>query len=225
MLDTQIPLKSSQNQRQDGLDSSDERLSDSVVRSRGAVVPKSPVFGVFYRSFLGKQPELHDGIAHAAADRRGAAQPSITARLLSLRLLLAASLVSLVGHALLPLDQFIHRSDDAYYYFKTAQSFPSLGFWTFDGIHPTTGLQPLWAAILASSRSLCLAGGVDPDTCAPRRSLDRRSSTSSCVVLFHLLAAPRHGHGARLGRRVSVSAGICLGTCHGAWRTASWRSC
>jgi hypothetical protein len=45
---------------------------------------------------------------------------------------LGLSLIGLIGHAFLPVEQFIHRADDAYYYFEVAHNFPELGFWSFD---------------------------------------------------------------------------------------------
>lgn len=38
--------------------------------------------------------------------------------------------------------------DDSYYYFQIAKNFPKFHQWTFDGIHLTNGVQPLYAAIL-----------------------------------------------------------------------------
>lgn len=59
--------------------------------------------------------------------------------------LLAAGASVALLQPLIPLAEFIHRGDDAYYYFQVAANFPRYGFWTFDGINPTNGVQPLWA--------------------------------------------------------------------------------
>lgn len=39
--------------------------------------------------------------------------------------------------------------DDSYYYLQPAWNFPRLGFFTFDGEHPTYGFQPLWMLLLS----------------------------------------------------------------------------
>ena len=64
------------------------------------------------------------------------------------RLLFAAGLAILLSHAFVPLAEFVHRGDDAFYYFKVAAAYPKLGFWSFDGVEPTNGVQPLWAILL-----------------------------------------------------------------------------
>jgi len=38
--------------------------------------------------------------------------------------------------------------DDSYYYFRVALNFHEVGYFTFDGLNPTNGFQPLWQAIL-----------------------------------------------------------------------------
>src|SRR5688500_4456686 len=38
--------------------------------------------------------------------------------------------------------------DDTYYYLQTAWNTKQLGFVTFDGLHPTNGVQLLWFAII-----------------------------------------------------------------------------
>lgn len=107
-----------------------------------------------------------------------------------LRFILLAALPSLLAHAFLPIDQFIHRCDDAYYYFKIALNFPALGFWTFDGVHPTTGVQPLWAALLTALAQLyAWMGGADADVFARLAvAFTALIHFFSCVLLFHLLA-------------------------------------
>ena len=81
-----------------------------------------------------------------------------------LRLVLVLSLGVLIAHAFVPIEQFIQRGDDAYYYLKVAHDFPRLGFWSFDGENPTSGVQPLWAVLLSGfSQFLHLVGWRDPD--------------------------------------------------------------
>ena len=65
-------------------------------------------------------------------------------------LILSGSIVLLLAQAFIPAEHFLHRADDAYYYFQVALNYPRLGFWSFDGIHPTNGVQPLWAILLTS---------------------------------------------------------------------------
>jgi hypothetical protein len=62
--------------------------------------------------------------------------------------LLSMALVLLLANALVPIEQFVHRSDDAFYYFQVAAHFPETGYWTFDRINSTNGVQPLWAIVL-----------------------------------------------------------------------------
>jgi hypothetical protein len=104
--------------------------------------------------------------------------------------LLSGSLFLLLAHALIPIGEFIHRGDDAYYYFQVAANYPRLGFWSFDGIHPTNGVQPLWA-ILLTGIALVLAplGLTDADLLA--RVFVAFTAVlhfASSMVLFHLLA-------------------------------------
>lgn len=47
--------------------------------------------------------------------------------------------------------------DDRYYYFLPALNFWKYGFFTFDGVHPTYGFQPLWQLLLT------VIGAVVPD--------------------------------------------------------------
>jgi hypothetical protein len=52
--------------------------------------------------------------------------------------------------------------DDTYYYLQTAWNAKMLGFVTFDGLHPTNGVQLLWfvviflLALLAKSKAVLL---------------------------------------------------------------------
>ncbi|MCB2153549.1 hypothetical protein KQI84_01575 [bacterium] len=55
------------------------------------------------------------------------------------------------GYVLLapiPFQEARNIVDDAYYYWVIARKFWGTGFFTFDGIHPTSGFQPLWQWIL-----------------------------------------------------------------------------
>ena len=105
-------------------------------------------------------------------------------------LLLSLSLVTLVGHAFIPLNEFIHRGDDAYYYFKVAVNYPKYGFWTFDGINPTNGVQPLWAMILtATAQLLAWCGITDLNFTARLFVLETvLCHFVSCMLLFRLLS-------------------------------------
>lgn len=70
-----------------------------------------------------------------------------------------AGLLSL-AHAFVPLDEFVHRTDDAFYYFKVAFNYPETGFWSFDGLHSTNGVQPLWAWIITALAELMTRVGL-----------------------------------------------------------------
>ncbi len=48
--------------------------------------------------------------------------------------MLLLGVVPVLLHAFVPTAQFIHRGDDAFYYFKLATNFTRYGFWTFDGL-------------------------------------------------------------------------------------------
>ena len=63
--------------------------------------------------------------------------------------LLPLGLIGLMIHAFVPHTGFIERFDDAFYYFGVAANYPTLGHWSFDTLHPTNGVQPLWALILS----------------------------------------------------------------------------
>ena len=51
-------------------------------------------------------------------------------------IVLCASLVLLFAHVFIPTHQFIHRGDDAFYYFETAVNHVRHGFWSFDSTTP-----------------------------------------------------------------------------------------
>jgi hypothetical protein len=102
-------------------------------------------------------------------------------------------------HAFVPIRQFIHRSDDAYYYFKVAVNYPALGFWSFDRIHSTNGVQPLWAFILTVIAQLLSSLGItDPDATA--------RVFVGCTALVHVVCALMLFH--LLSRAVSTLAGV-----------------
>jgi hypothetical protein len=105
-------------------------------------------------------------------------------------LLLAVSAAFVLAHAFVPLEQFIHRGDDAFYYFKVALNFPATGFWSFDTIHPTNGVQPLWAMLLtAVATVLSWVGVSDPDLVARIFVLITAGfHVGSCWLLYRLLA-------------------------------------
>src|SRR5215218_5629715 len=93
------------------------------------------------------------------AQKAVAANPAPTAveravRIVVPPLMFLAAFLVVMSHAFVPAEEFIHRGDDAYYYFKVAANFPDAGRWTFDTIHSTNGVQPLWAIILTSLAQL-----------------------------------------------------------------------
>lgn len=104
-------------------------------------------------------------------------------------LLLGAGLVVTVAQAFVPRDEFVHRSDDAFYYFGVAANFPEAGSWTFDRVHDTNGVQPLWAAILTGiAEVLSWVGITDRDVLA--RVFVAVAACflfASSMLLFHLL--------------------------------------
>lgn len=82
-------------------------------------------------------------------------------------ILLAPALPLLLMHAIVPMSEFVHRSDDALYYFQVAANYPLTGMWTFDGIHSTNGVQPLWALLLSAlAQVLYWFGVTDADALA-----------------------------------------------------------
>lgn len=108
------------------------------------------------------------------------------------RSLIVLSLAALLilSHAFIPIEQFIHRGDDAFYYFEVAANFPQLGFWTFDRIHQTNGVQPLWMIILtAAAQGADWLGVHDKDVLARVFvGLAGAAHFAASFVLFHVLA-------------------------------------
>lgn len=103
--------------------------------------------------------------------------------------LLAAGASVALLQPLIPLAEFIHRGDDAYYYFQVAANFPRYGFWTFDGINPTNGVQPLWAWGLTVIGSLAHALGLTDKILLARIfvGVTALSHVASVFLLVHLL--------------------------------------
>ena len=105
-------------------------------------------------------------------------------------LLLGLGACAVVASAFVPFDEFIHRGDDAYYYFQVAVNFARYGFWTFDGVNPTNGVQPLWAWLLTGVAWLAHAVTM-PDKVALSRlftALAALAHVGSAALLFYLLA-------------------------------------
>lgn len=112
--------------------------------------------------------------------------------------LLSSSAVLLFAHAFVPIEEFIHRGDDAFYYFKVAIDHPSNGFWSFDGVHPTNGVQPLWAMILTTlAYPLRWLGLSDPAAARAYVALTAAFHLAAGLLLYRLLA-----------RTVSVGTGL-----------------
>ena len=105
-------------------------------------------------------------------------------------LLFVAAFLVVMSHPFVRAEEFIHRGDDAYYYFKVAANFPDAGRWTFDTIHSTNGVQPLWAIILTSLAQVLKWFGIsEPNTLARVFvALTALLHFGSCIVLYHLLA-------------------------------------
>jgi len=104
-------------------------------------------------------------------------------------MLLAAGFFVVLQQAFVPLEEFVHRSDDAYSYFNIAANFAETGSWTFDGIHPTNGVQPLWAMILSGVAELSSwIGLTDPSALARIFvAITALAHFASTVLLFEIL--------------------------------------
>ena len=114
---------------------------------------------------------------------------------------LSGAVFLLLAHAFVPIDEFVHRGDDAYYYFKVAANYPRLGYWSFDGITPTNGVQPLWAAMLSGLALLLSWVGVTDLELLARFfvALAALLNYGASLLLFRLLA-----------ERVSIGTGIAV---------------
>jgi hypothetical protein len=112
--------------------------------------------------------------------------------------ILAVAGLFVLAHACIPFDEFIHRTDDTFYYLQAAYNHPVTGFWSFDSIHPTNGVQPLWAWLLtAVAHVMTWVGLRDPDLFARTVvAITGLFHIASSLLLFRLLA-----------RQVSVAVG------------------
>jgi hypothetical protein len=116
-----------------------------------------------------------------------------------LSVLLGLSALPVLLQIFIPQIEFIHRADDTYYYFQVAYNFARDGFWTFDGLHPTNGVQPLWAWMLTSVAVLARAAGIEDKALTARLFVGLTVAVHlfATWLLFRLLA-----------RRVSLTAGV-----------------
>ncbi|HVZ72649.1 MAG TPA: hypothetical protein VHJ20_09760 [Polyangia bacterium] len=73
---------------------------------------------------------------------------------------LAAYFAAQVLFVLVASNAFLLRIDDSYYYFGIANHVALDGRFTFDGIHPTNGFQPLWQFLLVGVTVAARAVGV-----------------------------------------------------------------
>ena len=132
----------------------------------------------------------------------GAGQPVLTSET-QLRnwslLVLSLAAVMVLSQASVPIEKFIHRGDDAFYYFQLAANYPRVGYWSFDQIHTSNGVQPLWAMVLTTAAlALDWLGIQDKDVLARVFVLLAAiANVASAFVLFHLLT-----------RAVSIGTGI-----------------
>ncbi len=108
----------------------------------------------------------------------------------TLAALLAVGTVLVLAQAFVPFERFIQRGDDAYYYFAVAANFPRLGYWSFDGLNSTNGVQPLWAiALSTTAQALDWLGLQDRGTLARIFvAMAAAAHAGSCVLLALLLA-------------------------------------
>jgi hypothetical protein len=95
-----------------------------------------------------------------------------------------------LAQSVIPMDEFVHRGDDAFYYFKIALDYPELGFWSFDGLHATNGVQPLWAVLLTVvAQIFAWVGITDPHVMARVFvAFTGLVHLASAIVLFNVLA-------------------------------------
>jgi hypothetical protein len=105
-------------------------------------------------------------------------------------LLFVGGAFMVLAQSLIPLEEFVHRGDDAFYYFKIALDYPRLGFWSFDGLHATNGVQPLWAVLLTAVAYLCTWLGLTDPHVAARVfvAFTGLVHLASAMLLFHVLA-------------------------------------
>jgi hypothetical protein len=92
--------------------------------------------------------------------------------------------------------QYMLRVDDSYYYFQIARNAAAGNGFSFDGIHPTNGFQPLWGMILACAAWVFSALGIAEPMLLARLFLSLAALVNLAAGLA-LYAAAR----AWLGRR------------------------
>jgi hypothetical protein len=95
-------------------------------------------------------------LSSAMVDRRGPWLAGITYGLV----IVAFGVLTLTAPMPVLLDRFV--PDDAFYYFQTAREFVKSGRSTFDGLHITTGYQPLWFLTSAAVNLVFSQGGELP---------------------------------------------------------------
>lgn len=66
-----------------------------------------------------------------------------------IRLIIVVASILHAAFVLLQNQYAMMGIDDSLYYFEVARNFGELGWWTFDGLHTTNGVQPLWNMILS----------------------------------------------------------------------------
>lgn len=100
--------------------------------------------------------------------------------------------------------------DDAYYYLLPAWNMSRHGFFTFDGLHPTFGFQPLWGVVLAGLGALCR----DRETFLRAAILTSEVLHAATAVALGLagsrLAGPRTPRGPSGRLPAAVAAGLFL---------------
>lgn len=106
------------------------------------------------------------------------------------RSLLVLAAIPLLAQAFVPTDQFVLRADDAFYYFQVAVNHVKYGFWTFDGLNRTNGVQPLWAILLTGLAHLVAWFGTTDKFVLARVfvALCVLLHYASALVLLHVLA-------------------------------------
>jgi 4-amino-4-deoxy-L-arabinose transferase-like glycosyltransferase len=105
-------------------------------------------------------------------------------------IVLVPGLLVVMAHAFLPHDELIHRGDDAYYYFGVATGFPERGWWSFDGLVSTNGVQPLWGAVLTGVAQVLDWTGLDGLEGFERLSVGLTALcwAAAAVLLYAILA-------------------------------------
>lgn len=122
-------------------------------------------------------------------------------------LIFSVALVLLLGQAFIPVSEFIHRSDDAFYYFGVAVNYPESGFWTFDGVTPTNGVQPLWAVLLSGFAQFLSWFGLEDRHVLARIfvGVTALAHFGSVVLLYRLLS-----HRVAISVAIAAAGGLLL---------------